>query len=105
NQGDSTAPYDYVLGTPLASGIACPGTPNVSDLSITKTDSPDPVQAGGLLTYTLTVINSGGQTATGVRVTDTVPADTTFIACGGDAACSESGGTLTWNLGGLAGSD
>src|SRR6185369_2239589 len=105
NQGDSTAPYDYVLGASLGSGVACPGAPNVSDLSVTKTDAPDPVQAGGLLTYTLTVINSGGQNATGVRVTDTVPADTTFVSCGGDVACNQAGGTLTWNVGTLNGSD
>src|SRR2546421_11776181 len=32
-----------------------------TDLSITKTDSPDPVNAGGTVTYTLTVHNGGGE--------------------------------------------
>ena len=32
-----------------------------ADLSLTKTDSPDPVLAGELLTYTLTVHNAGPQ--------------------------------------------
>ena len=37
-----------------------------ADLSLTKTDSPDPVLAGQLLTYTLTVNNNGPSGATGV---------------------------------------
>jgi uncharacterized repeat protein (TIGR01451 family) len=105
NQGDSTAPHDFVMGVPLEDGLFCPGSPNLVDLSVTKTDSPDPVQAGAHLSYTLTVVNSGGMAATGVIVTDTVPADTTFVSCGGDVACSETAGTVTWNIGALNGSD
>lgn len=50
-----------------------------ADLSITKTDSPDPVLAGNDLTYTLTVTNDGPSTANDVEVTDTLPADTSFV--------------------------
>ena len=46
----------------------------VADLSLTNTDSPDPVLAGELLTYTLTVDNAGPDDATGVELTDTLPA-------------------------------
>ena len=49
------------------------------DLRASKTGSPDPVKPGGLLTYTLTITNTGVQTATGVVVTDTVPVSTTLI--------------------------
>jgi uncharacterized repeat protein (TIGR01451 family) len=45
------------------------------DLSITKADTPNPVNAGETLTYILTVTNNSLATATGVRVTDTLPAD------------------------------
>src|SRR5215813_3617403 len=45
-----------------------------ADLSITKGDTSDPVDAGEDLTYILTVTNNGPATATGVKVTDTLPA-------------------------------
>jgi uncharacterized repeat protein (TIGR01451 family) len=50
-----------------------------ADLSITKTDSPDPVLAGNSITYTLTVTNAGPSTAQNVSVTDTIPAGTAFV--------------------------
>ena len=49
-----------------------------ADLSLTKSDSPDPVLEGELLTYSLTAHNSGPQDATGVSLTDTLPAGVTF---------------------------
>jgi uncharacterized repeat protein (TIGR01451 family) len=51
-----------------------------ADLSITKTDSPDPVVAGTNLTYTITVTNSGPDPASTVEWTDTLPAGTTFVS-------------------------
>jgi uncharacterized repeat protein (TIGR01451 family)/fimbrial isopeptide formation D2 family protein len=49
-----------------------------TDLSITKTDSPDPVTAGNNLTYTITVTNSGPSTATNAAMNDLLPAGVTF---------------------------
>ncbi len=51
-----------------------------ADLSVTKTDSPDPVNAGGNLTYTLTVTNAGQSDAQNVSLADAVPANTTFVS-------------------------
>ena len=51
-----------------------------ADLSIAKTDSPDPVIAGTNLTYTLTVSNGGPSDALGVSVSDTLPAGTSFVS-------------------------
>ena len=48
------------------------------DLGIVKTDNPDPVIAGGFLTYTLSVTNYGPYADEGVKVTDTLPAEVTF---------------------------
>jgi uncharacterized repeat protein (TIGR01451 family) len=75
----------------------------VADLSLTKSDSPDPVLVEELLTYTLSVHNGGPSNATGVSVTDTLPAGTTFgSAVPSQGTCSESSGVVTCGLGALA---
>ncbi len=61
-----------------------------ANLSITKTDAPDPVLAGGNITYTLTAGNAGPSAATSTAVTDTLPAGTTFVSLASPAgwACT-----------------
>ena len=71
-----------------------------AELAITKSDSPDPVAAGQTLTYTLSAINNGPSTATGVVITDTLPAGITFISV--SSGCSETGGAVTCTMGSLA---
>lgn len=51
-----------------------------ADLAITKTASPNPVVAGTNLTYTITVSNAGPSTATGVVITDTIPAQVSVLS-------------------------
>jgi len=73
-----------------------------ADLSLTKYDDPDPVIGGTLLTYTLVVDNGAGpDTAYSIILTDTLPADVTFIPAMSDERCTESGGTVTCDLGDL----
>ena len=74
-----------------------------ANLSITKSDSPDPVLAGNDLTYTITVDSAGPSDALGVSVTDGLPAGTSFVSAsdGGTLA----GGVVTWNLGTVQESD
>jgi uncharacterized repeat protein (TIGR01451 family) len=68
-----------------------------ADLSITKTDSIDPVIAGNNLTYTITVNNAGPNDALNVVVTDTLPAGVTFVSTAG---CAEDpNGIPTCSLG------
>ena len=68
------------------------GAPNLNgcygqvDISVTKTDSPDPVHVGQNLTYTITVTNGGPATATGVTMSDTLPKNAGF-------------GAVTWSQG------
>ena len=71
-----------------------------ADLSITKSDSPDPVTAGATLTYTLTVTNNGPSDATGVIVTDPLPAGITLVSA--TASPGSCGGAVSCNLGTLA---
>ncbi|HUE73169.1 MAG TPA: right-handed parallel beta-helix repeat-containing protein [Pirellulaceae bacterium] len=51
-----------------------------ADLSVTKSDSPDPVVAGENLTYTIVVTNNGPSDAQSVTLTDLIPAGTTFVS-------------------------
>jgi uncharacterized repeat protein (TIGR01451 family) len=80
-------------------GPACQLTVNVPALGVIKTASPDPVSAGGTLTYSLVVTNSGAAAAASVTLTDPLPPGTTFqsIAAPGGWACTTPavGGTGT----------
>src|SRR2546427_588442 len=69
-------------------------------LTVSQTDAPDPLPAGGDLTYTITYGNSGNANATGVLIADTVPANTTFVSATGGGTLS--GGVVTWSIGNLA---
>jgi uncharacterized repeat protein (TIGR01451 family) len=71
-----------------------------ADLSITDSDSPDPVTAGADLTYTLTVHTAGPGDASNVMVSDPLPAGTSFVSASGGG--SLSAGTVTWSLGTIA---
>jgi uncharacterized repeat protein (TIGR01451 family) len=51
----------------------------VPNLVVTKQASPEPVSAGSRLTYTITLTNEGPVEATGVVVSDPLPAHTTFV--------------------------
>jgi len=61
----------------LALGTA-PSSPASANLAVSLTDSPDPVQSGQNVTFTVSVSNAGPQTATGVAVSVTLPASLTF---------------------------
>src|SRR6185503_3721718 len=59
--------------------ICCTGGSD-ADLSVTMTDSSDPALTGANLVYRLLVINNGPGSATGVTLTDTLPANATFVS-------------------------
>lgn len=54
-----------------------------ANLSISQTDSVDPVTAGGSLTYSIVVDNAGPDAATDVVVTDSLPVGVTSLATTG----------------------
>ncbi|MBN1210444.1 MAG: DUF11 domain-containing protein, partial [Myxococcaceae bacterium] len=67
-----------------------------ADLSLALSDSPDPVQEGGTLTYTLAVNNAGPSSASSVTATLNLPAGATFVSAAGTGwSCSEAGGVVT----------
>ena len=75
-----------------------------TDLAISKTVSPAHPNAGEEIVYTITVSNNGSLAAQNVVVTDTLPAQVSYLAntdsCTGVAVGST--GTLTCPLGNLA---
>jgi len=60
-----------------------------ADLSITKSDNPDPVNAGDELTYEITITNNGPSEATDVALLDTLPSEVSFVG----ATISNGSGT------------
>jgi uncharacterized repeat protein (TIGR01451 family) len=64
-----------------------------ADLSVTKVDTPDPVNAGNQITYTVTVTNAGPSNAASVTLSDAIPAGTTFafLAAPGAWVCPVPG--------------
>ncbi len=54
--------------------------PSEADLSISKSANSDPVSVGQLLEYTITVNNAGPDRAAKVVVTDTLPAEVSFVS-------------------------
>jgi uncharacterized repeat protein (TIGR01451 family) len=74
-----------------------------ADLTVSKSDSPDPVEVGQTLTYSLQVRNNGPDGATNVELTDTLPSTVTFgSVTSSQGSCGQAGGVVTCNLGTLA---
>ncbi len=73
----------------------------VADLALTKTAAPDPVVAGGRVTYTLTATNFGPSDAGTVVVSDELPAGLTFTDAIPDE-CTTTGQRVSCTGGTLA---
>jgi uncharacterized repeat protein (TIGR01451 family) len=65
------------------------------DLQITKS-GPSQARPADLISYTVAVTNAGTEAAYGVRITDVVPANTTFDSASDGG--QESGGVVSWTL-------
>ena len=71
-----------------------------ADVSLTDSASPAPVVQGATVTYTLVAANAGPDNATGVVVSDTLPAGVSFSSA--SAGCVNSAGTVTCSLSSVA---
>ncbi len=81
-------------------GVGAAPAAGAADLSITKIDSPDPVNVGSTLTYTIQVQNLGPDPATGVTVTDQLPKGVDFVsAVATSGQCARKGRKVTCDLG------
>ena len=68
------------------------------DLGISKSDGGLTPAPGQTIAYTLTYSNSGNQTATGVTITETLPANTSFNAAASSAGWSQVGGSTQYTF-------
>jgi uncharacterized repeat protein (TIGR01451 family) len=95
-----TATNATLASSPGPNSAAVPCT----DISITKTASPNPVREGQTLTYTLVVTNNGPTAATGVTVTDPLPTtDVTYVSSTTTVGtCTFAVVTVTCPIGNLA---
>ncbi len=91
NVGAATPGGTTISNTASVSSLADPNSANNSatatttvatgaDLSVAKSDSPDPVVANGNITYTIIVRNLGPSAATSASLADVMPANTTFAS-------------------------
>jgi uncharacterized repeat protein (TIGR01451 family) len=71
-----------------------PSTPMPS-LVLAANDSGVPVGPGSNIDYTITLHNIGNADASGVKITDPVPDNTTFVSA--DHGGTSSGGVVTWS--------
>lgn len=85
--------YDIITDTvPVTTGLPL--------LTLEKSVQESVVNAGGYLTYTIAVTNSGIVSATGVVITDLMPAETHFITATLPHT-GPAGGVVSWHLGTL----
>ena len=104
NNAGTTEPCDGAHESVLVRSSAA-ATGAKPELKVVKNSTPpstSTVVPSNIVTYTLSLIDSGVDSATNVTVTDTVPAGTTYEAtsatCNGISGCtvSEASGMVTW---------
>ncbi|MDJ0791011.1 MAG: SdrD B-like domain-containing protein [Acidimicrobiia bacterium] len=95
---DST-PDNDVLAEDDQDSVEIVGT--LVDLRLSKTASATTVGVGSDVTWTLTVVNDGPSPATGVAVTDVLPAGASYTTHAASQGAFDSGSGI-WTVGGLA---
>ena len=89
------------LTTPFINRTATATNPlGLADLSLTKNVSSASVGAGSPVSFTIAVNNAGPQTATGVTVSDTLPAGLTYVSSSATQGAYDSA-TKLWTVGTL----
>jgi uncharacterized repeat protein (TIGR01451 family) len=93
-----SATQDPLCANNTATSSVLVALPTQADVSITKSASPEPVNQGTNLTYTLQVTNAGPAIAKGVTVTDVIPAQVTYVSSSssiGATLCTYTAATTT----------
>ena len=95
----TTTVTNTYLTTQVYELVGTPSNVSQADLSLNVSAAPDPVGMGSNLVYSLTVSNAGPDAATGVVISNQLPAGVNFVSATGGA--TPSGGVLLLNLGSL----
>ncbi|NPA31843.1 MAG: DUF11 domain-containing protein, partial [Chloroflexi bacterium] len=109
NEGGIYLIKDYTTASPVAirisdsarafsnDGASCPDAPSPfkADLSLTKSVDPAAAGPGDTVTFTLTLVNDGPNTATDIEVADSLPNGYAYIANSIDGDAGSSGATIT----------
>jgi LPXTG-site transpeptidase (sortase) family protein len=90
---------DPVAGNNTASATV---TGQAADIAIVKTASSPTVGLNSNVIFVVTATNNGPSGATGVQVTDSLPAGLIFVSATPSAGTTYSAGTGVWNIGALA---
>ncbi len=101
----SSSTPDPYSGNNTAATTSVVASPTQADVAIVKTASPEPVEQGTSLTYTLQVTNNGPAVAQNLLVTDPLPTEVTFDSVSIPASqgtCSQAAGTVTCNISSLS---
>jgi uncharacterized repeat protein (TIGR01451 family) len=98
----SSTPTDPSSGNDIAGGGPVTATAN-ADLEIAKSASPNPVEPGGVVTYTLTVTNNGPSTAQFITVTDVISGGSFggVVGTSPGVTTSTSADSITFTVGSL----
>src|SRR5207248_1175519 len=93
----STADPNAANNTPAT---PCSFNATSPHLTIGKTVDKATASPGDTLTYTISYQNTGNASASGVSISDALPAKTSFVSA--SAGGTLYGGVVTWTLGSLA---
>jgi uncharacterized repeat protein (TIGR01451 family) len=81
----ASATHDTNPSTNSATVTIAVAAAGQADLSVTNAGAPNPVNAGQDITFSQTVANGGPASATTITLTETLPANTTFVSLTGPA--------------------
>jgi uncharacterized repeat protein (TIGR01451 family) len=98
-----TPPAPPTPATPPAPAVPVTPAAPVShvDVSVTKTDAPDPVEVGGTLVYSIGAANAGPDTATKVVVSDSLPQSVSLVSVSTSQGSCSGSPTVVCNVGSL----
>lgn len=98
NTASATTDFGGIASDPVQIGVGAPR------LTVSKVPSAYSTTPGSALTYTITYANDSPINATGVTLSDILPAGLSYVAASCSGGCTYTSGTqtLAWTIGNLA---